>query len=129
MNRTHALCAERSVRTSAMRTPSTECWIRSDKRSRYTRSEVDNEGTEGSAESGSSGTKISVTRRTDDDVREAGMLGASRHNGTWTRNFLAMRVVPALACDFIPDFEIHDAASLVRRGAHFGALAIATGCL
>ena len=26
------------------------------------------------------------------------MLGASRGNSTWTRNFLAIRIVPVLAC-------------------------------
>ena len=57
------------------------------------------------------------------------MLEASRGNSTWTRNFIAIRIVPILAGEFMPDAEIHDAANLVRRGARFGALAMATGRL
>jgi hypothetical protein len=75
------------------------------------------------------GEMIGRKRRTDDNAREAGMLGASRGNSTWARNFLAIRIVPTLACEFMPDAEIHDAANLVRRGARFGALAMATGRL
>src|SRR5260221_1607889 len=82
-----------------------------------------------SAGSGCSEAVIGRKRRTDDNAREASMLGASRGNGTWARNFIAIRIVPILACEFMPDAEIHDAANLVRRGARFGALAMATGCL